>query len=486
MYRSAVAVLLLLTLNPSQPSFVEGGPEEAWVSRSADGKLAYRADEKGNHIPDFSRVGYKDSDVPIPNLRVTRTVEPPGDKAAFADALIQKALDETKSGAVLLKRGTYRLQGSLTLRNPGVLLRGEGEGAEGGTVLIATLKKQHTLIVVGGEGQAQVERDSRQEITDDYVPCGADTLTVADASGFKIGDEVIVRRASTAKWITTIGMDKIPPRSDGIAIQQWAPGSKDLAFERRITAISGKTLTLDAPVTNALEREFGPHTVSKLRFPQRIEEVGVENLRCVSEFASPYDEDHGWSAIAFRAARNGWVRKVTAEHFGFACVAIGRSARNITVEDSTCLDPISKIEGGRRYPFQLTGQRNLVQRCKARNGRHDFALDSSVPGPNVFTNCTATESHADSGPHHRWSCGVLYDNLKITAAKGAKGVGINIRNRGNLGTGHGWTGAFQVVWNSTAPELIVQNPPTARNWVVTETAIPSLFQAQLAQRQAKP
>ena len=484
MYRSAAAMLLLLTLNSVQPSLREGGAEEAWVSRGADGTLTYRADEKGNRIPDFSRVGYKDSDAPIPELPAMRTVEPPEERDAFADARVQKALDETKSGAVLLKRGTYRFQGSIFLRNPGVVLRGEGEGLDG-TVLVATQKKQHTLIAVGGEGQAQVEKDSRQEIADGYVPCGAQTLTVADAHGYKVGDEVVVRRASTAGWITAIGMDKIPPRSDSTSIQQWAPGSKDLSFERRITAISGNALTLDAPVTNSLEREFGPHTVSKLRFPSRIEEVGVENLRCISEFASPTDESHGWTAIAFRAVRNGWVRHVTAEHFGFACVAIGRSARNITVEDCTCLDPISKIVGGRRYPFQITGQRNLVQRCQARNGRHDFALDSSVPGPNVFTDCTATESHADSGPHHRWSCGVLYDNLKITAAKGAKGVGINIRNRGNLGTGHGWTGAYQVIWNSTAPEMRVENPPTAQNWVVQSKTIPSLFQAQLAQRQYK-
>lgn len=481
MYRSAVAVLLLLALNHAFPSF----EEKAWVSLGADGKLIYRADEKGNRLPDFSRVGYKDGDVPIPELPVIRTVEPLADKNVFADARIQKALDETKSGTVLLKRGTYRLQGSITLRNPGVVLRGEGEGPDG-TVLIATQKKQHTLITLGGDGQAQVEKDSRQEITDDYVPCGADSLTVADASGFKIGEEVIVRRASTASWIAAIGMDKIPPRSDGTKIQQWAPGSKDLAFERQIIRIAGNTLTLDAPLTNSLEKEFGLHTLSKLRFPQRIENIGVENLRCVSEFASPTDEKHGWTAIGLRAVRNGWVRHVTAEHFGFACVAIGRSARNITVEDSTCLDPISQIVGGRRYPFQITGQRNLVQRCKARNGRHDFALDSSVPGPNVFSDCTATDSHADSGPHHRWSCGVLYDNLHITAAKGAKGVGINIRNRGNLGTGHGWTGAYQVIWNSTAPERIVQNPPTARNWVVESTAIPSLFQTQLAQRHRQP
>ncbi|MEM7314218.1 MAG: hypothetical protein AAF497_13805, partial [Planctomycetota bacterium] len=43
---------------------------------------------------------------------------------------------------------------------------------------------------------------------------------------------------------------------------------------------------------------------------------------------------------------------------------------------------------------------------------------------------------------------------------------INIRNRGNFGTGHGWAGANMVVWNSSADSYIVQNPPTAQNWLV--------------------
>jgi autotransporter-associated beta strand protein len=43
---------------------------------------------------------------------------------------------------------------------------------------------------------------------------------------------------------------------------------------------------------------------------------------------------------------------------------------------------------------------------------------------------------------------------------------INVRNRGNSGTGHGWAGAHMVVWNCKASSFSVRNPPTARNWLV--------------------
>jgi hypothetical protein len=102
----------------------------------------------------------------------------------------------------------------------------------------------------------------------------------------------------------------------------------------------------------------------------------------------------------------------------------------------------------------------LVQRCAARNGRHDFVMSSLVAGPNVFLNCSAEKTHADAGPHHRWSVGTLYDNLNLKDGE------LNIRNRGNLGSGHGWAGANQVCWNCNVKQMIVENPPTAQNWAI--------------------
>ena len=48
-------------------------------------------------------------------------------------AAIQDALDNTVSGTVLLKAGTYNVEGELYIRHSNVVLRGEGEN----TVIIA-------------------------------------------------------------------------------------------------------------------------------------------------------------------------------------------------------------------------------------------------------------------------------------------------------------------------------------------------------------
>ena len=39
-------------------------------------------------------------------------------------------------------------------------------------------------------------------------------------------------------------------------------------------------------------------------------------------------------------------------------------------------------------------------------------------------------------------------------------------NRGEMGSGHGWTMGWGVVWNSSAASLIIQNPPGAANWSI--------------------
>ncbi len=39
-------------------------------------------------------------------------------------------------------------------------------------------------------------------------------------------------------------------------------------------------------------------------------------------------------------------------------------------------------------------------------------------------------------------------------------------NRGAMGSGHGWTMGWGVVWNSTAKSFVVQMPPGSANWAI--------------------
>jgi hypothetical protein len=263
-------------------------------------------------------------------------------------------------------------------------------------------------------------------------------------------------------------MDRIP-QSPQHEVVQWKPGTYDLRFSRVITAISGNELTVDAPIVCALDQRFGGGEVLAGTPDRTLAEIGIENLQGDSTFGGPTDEAHGWILVDFADVRNSWVRGVAALHFGYSCVYVRNPCRSVTVEDCACVDPVSQITGGRRYCFALDGQLCLVQRCYARNGRHDFVMHARAPGPNVFFKCVAEDSHADSGPHHRWSTGVLYDEVRVSGSMSDRkpsGGEINIRDRGNMGTGHGWAGANQVAWNCKADRMIIEQPPTAQNWAI--------------------
>jgi hypothetical protein len=65
----------------------------------------------------------------------------------------------------------------------------------------------------------------------------------------------------------------------------------------------------------------------------------------------------------------------------------------------------------------------------------------------------------DDGPHHRWATGLLFDNIKSRR--------INVQNRKDSGTGHGWAGAQVMIWNAEVAEgFIVDAPLGAMNWIV--------------------
>ncbi len=154
------------------------------------------------------------------------------------------------------------------------------------------------------------------------------------------------------------------------------------------------------------------------------------------------------------------MRNVTSEFFGYACVTVTGGSKFVTISDSQCLDPVSIITGGRRYSFDVDDSDYILYRnLYTREGRHDYVEGSTVTGPDVFVDSRADAEHADAGPHHRYSTAALWDNLTVGQ--------LNIQNRGNLGTGHGWAGANEVIWNSTSSGgFVVQNPPTAQNWLI--------------------
>ncbi|MEP3422392.1 MAG: hypothetical protein ABJN35_11700 [Erythrobacter sp.] len=417
-----------------------------------------------NMIPDFSHAGYGGGGVALPgyaDISVHRTLSPlVGDNLAA----IQGAIDAVAAlpadsrgirGAVLLTAGQYEISGPIAISTGGVVLRGEGQGANGTVLIATTTTEQSTLIEVRGEGSGRrptaATNSGETDITQTYVPVGTISVEVADTSGFAIGDAIAIVRSPNDVWMGNGGVD--------MAQYGWEPDSYELAIERTVTAISGNTITFDAPVTDTIESQFGGGYVYKTDTSQRLQQVGVENLRLQTlDYADITREDRAFFAIAFEEVENSWVRDVTSRFFSQA-FNFYDGARFNTMQDIAFIDPDFEVVGGQHYAFDFkdAGQ-NFFQRCYSREGRHSFTSGSRATGPNVFLDCLAENSTNDSGPHHRWATGTLFDNVKDSL--------LRVQNRTTSGSGHGWAGAQQLLWNSELDEYVLQTPPFAMNWAV--------------------
>lgn len=468
--RQFIVILLLIVC---VTGFTQGTWSSKYVKLNKNGVLQYIPDEKGNIIPDFSRVGYHGNEKPI--LRVVIRLSP----SEKSQQEIQEAIDELAKmplaangfrGAIHLLAGEYKIPGSIKINASGIVLRGDGDA----TKLIATGKGQRDLIQISGTGGMIETKGTRKKITDKYVPVGAKSFLVNSTEGYKKGDRIVVFRPGTANWIHDLQMDKIIVRDS--TTRQWLPEEYNLHFERIITKIEKNRIYIDNPVVMEMDEKYGGGEIYKYSFPGRIFHVGIENMFLQSDFVNDTDEDHGWNAIFFHSVENGWVRNVTAKYFGYSCVNLGVQSKNITVDNCRYIEPKSQIIGARRYSFNNDGQLNLVMNCFSSEGRHDYVTGARVCGPNVFYNCRSENAKADIGAHHRWATGTLYDNI-VTDGE------INIQDRGNWGTGHGWAGATQVIWNCTASKAAMQDPwVSGKNYVVGLNAIP--YDGRLKNRNA--
>ena len=359
-------IVLLFGLSGSVALAQDIPPTTTLVYPGTDGKLAYVADSLGNKIPDFSNAGYKGGGVPIPYVAIKETVWPvQGDNSANIQAAIDRvsALPPDASGfrgAVLLKMGIYELEKPLSIKASGVVLRGEGM-SDIGTILIGKVPKERlggmsrgALVIINGASGLTPQEETKQIITDKYVPVGARSFKVVSAKAFKAGDKVIVRRIGNKDWIKEIGED-----SATIGRYRWRPFN--ITYDRVITDVKGNTVTIDAPIFCAIETRWGGGELLKCDDQGRLEQVGVENLRGISEYnptvrmtsygnmdrgnfddpVRPHyegeeyysDENHYFNFINFTNVKNSWVRNISALHFGSSVVNAGNGTKWITIQD---------------------------------------------------------------------------------------------------------------------------------------------------------
>lgn len=445
-----ITILVLLT----GTSFAESNPIK---------ELGIPKDKDGGHILDFSRVGYRYGDMDIPDVRVVKVVKAPK-RGIDATELIQSAVDEVAAlpydqrGAILLKAGLYNVSGSIRIKESGIVIRGEGTNSKRRTHIHSTRtddgsKSNSALFLFSGGGSRGIVAESKTSIIGD-APVGRFWVRVSHPNNFVVGDEVIVHAETPMTLIKDLKMDQIPLRKGyKEAHYRWNEETinrKDM--ERVITKISGDTLWFENPLSMSILQRYDGGYVAHYRYTNRIAECGIENLYMDCEYASDTDENHCWSAVVFRVAEHCWAQNLEGKYFGMSLTMLTNYAKNITVRNCKMSEHKSIIKGNRRYPFLIAGQLCLVKDCYSEDARHAYATSGArTNGPNVFLRCRAKRPHTDTGPHHRWATGTLYDNVVVEGK-------INIQDRCSMGPGHGWAGVNEVLWNCEADAVAVQSP----------------------------
>jgi hypothetical protein len=395
--------------------------------------------------------------VALPSVAMKKTVKPSGGDDSPS---IQAAIDEVSKmplvngirGAVLLSSGRFHCSSTIKITASGVVLRGSGSG-ENDTV-IEMIGDPHLAFSITGESRI-TPAGSAVAVADAYVPAGTISLSVRDASSFKAGDRVQIIRPVTPEWVHLMGMDTLVR---GGKKETWVAG--DLKTERTIVAVEGKTLRFDVPLADSYDAKYlQPQgaTVVKVEQTGVITQVGIENLRLVAPARAVTLNDKHYNGLVMSGVEDSWVRNLRVLDTTEA-VGLSRATRRVTVTQVDVTQTVPIVGAAKPADFSVNGTQLLIDRCTATgNSVFYIAVGPGEQGPNVVLNCVF---HGDGHvqPHQRWSTGLLVDSCQVSEG------GIDLMNRGTMGSGHGWTMGWAVAWNNTAKSFLIQMPPGSANW----------------------
>jgi hypothetical protein len=443
-------------------SFLDnGGPKSAWAFFDANDKMQYKTiDSRGDKIMDFSFAGYGGGGVALPVVAAAETLSPSGgDDTAAIQAAINRVsalpLVNGFRGAVVLRAGNWKVTATLQINASGVVLRGSGSGTTG--TVIAMSGTAFRLFELKGSGSATTS--NQVSITDSYVPAGAMSFNVSSTTGFSVGDNVFVQRTVTDPWVHFMSMDDLV--RDG-SPQTWISSGTVIKTDRKIAAISGNRITLDAPMSDSIDATYlNPPggKLSKYSWPTRISNVGFEHVRVNAPTEGSSLSSPKFGIYSIDAVTDAWVKDIYF-HNCMDCSSVSSGAKRVTIEDLT-IQHTAGVSGA-PYPtdFSLSGSQVLLNRAASLNAINVYTVitGGTVTGPNAVLNYQVTNQKAIE-PHQRWATGLLLDNVTVDG-------GINLLDRGYYGSGHGWSIGWGVTWNSKADWFTVQRPPGSQNWAI--------------------
>jgi hypothetical protein len=433
--------------------------ESQWVHPGADGKLVYKTLPAGDHIMDFSQAGYEGGGVKIPAVPVARSVIPSGgdDTAAIQSAVDEVArlpLKDGFRGAILLAPGTFECSQTLAVKDSGVVIRGSGSGP-GGTILNLT-GKPHLCFAIGGDFKAPPV-GMPVPITDAYVPSGATSFHVKDTDGFRAGDTVIITRPATPAWVRFMGMDTLVRNGSP---EHWVSG--EMHTERTVKSVAGDTVTLDVPLADSFDaRYLNPPggSITKIDLSRRPTQIGIEHLHIVAPPRAVTIDQPLFRALRMDGVSDAWVCDVQVENT-INSFYFGADTCRLTIDNVAIRHGVASLGAAKPEDFWAGGTQTLFNRCSATGDNvFYFSTGARMMGPVVALNCVF-HGNGHIQPHMRWGTGLLVDNCQVPES------GIDLMNRGIMGSGHGWTIGWSVVWNCVARTYTIQQPPGAMNWAI--------------------
>ncbi len=437
--------------------------QSQWVHFDQAGKLVYAKTDRGDRIPDFSSCGYKGGGIALPRVVSRVKIVPSG--GADDTPIIQAALDKVgkldpgehgERGAVELAPGTYHLAGTLLMHTAGVVLRGSGSDGAGASILSMT-GTPHLAIEIKGDFLKHNLGPSTK-LSDAYVPAGTNMIHVADASGIHSGDLLQIVKPVTPQWVHFMGMDHLV--RDGKP-EEWV--RNDIRVLRRVASVEGKAVRLQVPLTDSFDAQFygdDQPTVTRVEVTGQIAQIGVENLR----FAAPdrsidLNKDPRFDGIVMDNVVDSWLRGLKFVDTTDS-VRIEHNAERLTVVDVDVHQNSAVTSHAKPADFSVNGSQILLDRCSATGDRVSYVVTQGhSQGPVVVLHCRFNGDGMVEG-HQRWSTGLLVDSCSVP-----KGT-INLRNRGIMGSGHGWANGWSVLWVDEAGAFLVQNPPGDMNWSI--------------------
>jgi len=312
-------------------------------------------------------------------------------------------------------------------------------------------------------------------ISDAYVPAGATTIDVTSTSGLSVGTNILLTRPITSSWVSFMGMSSTTAPIDncGGSCNWISPGNTGYRQDRTITAINGTQLTLNTPMSDSIDSTYtGTATVQSYTFSGRINDVGLEGLRVVAP--APYNTlvppSPTYQLLVSYSVTNAWARNLVAVDT-LQTVNIGEYSKQMTIYNVSNTHTVDQADSAEFMDYYLVSATQILLDTISDtvDNVYFFSTSSATQGPNVVRNasfgCLDTNQQCISlEPHQRWATGLLVEDTSMGSGT-LQGI-IKLRNRGDYGTGHGWTIGWGAVWNSSAATEIIEAPPGSMNWCI--------------------